>query len=307
MAKNIPENYLSYLGKETKAKDFDEFWEQQIREVIQFNLTYSLTEETYFYSTKEIYKILFPALDGTKVYGWYIRSKNNLNKKCLLTSHGYRSSKREPHLYFHWLDAGYDVLTFDVRLQGGETGCNTPLMGPMSEVITLNAFNLETCYLKMIYTDMMLASLLPEKLGYSEYVLEGTSQAGGLAVAIGCLMQNATAILANVPSNSDIDQRILKGTGSFKAFQSICKHDPDKLALILHNQSYFDTKNLAEKLTVPLLASVGGVDNVCPAEAFFATYNRIQSPKEIFYYPFSGHEGGQSAHTEQEIKFLHTL
>lgn len=306
--KNIPEKYFTYLGEETKAEDFDYFWKQTLQKVLDFNLTYSLTKnEDYFYPTKEIFKLVFTALDGTKIYGWYLRETNRETNKCLLTTHGYRSSKKEPHLYLHWLDAGYDVLAFDMRLQAGETGCNTPLSGPMSEVITINAFDLENCYLKMIYTDMMLASLLPEKLGYQEYVLEGTSQAGGLAVAIGCLMQNTTAVLANVPSNSDLDQRVLKATGSFKAFQSLCKHDPEKLEMILHHLSYFDTKNLANRLTAPIFASVGGVDNVCPAKAFFATYNRIQSPKEIYYYPFNGHEGGGSAHTEREIAFLHTL
>lgn len=300
----LPREYLNYVGEETKTEDFDEFWSENVQVVNHFPLQYERIKTDYCYRNKKVEKLIFKGLDNTAVYGWYIYSTNPGNKHCIVTTHGYRSSRKQPFLYLHWLDMGYDVLVFDLRLQGGETGCNTYLSGPMTEVIALNIFERDQSYLYQIYTDMMLAVRLPEMLGYEDYVLEGTSQAGGLAVAIGCLMGSARAVLANVPSNSDIDQRVLQGAGSFNAFQKICRHDAEKFETVIRNLSYFDTKNLANRLTVPLFASVGGKDGVCPAKAFMPTYHRIKSEKQIYYYPFSGHEGGGSLHTEREMSFL---
>lgn len=307
MDQSIPAAYVEYRGMETKPDDFDTFWLSQKEEVERATLHVQLElQETVVFQGKKVYRIQFQALDKTPIIGWYICGETR-HKQCLLTTHGYRSQKKSPHEYLHWVDAGVDVLAFDMRLQGGETGCMTPLDGPFKEVIALNILYLPKSYLLMIYQDMMLASRLPEWLGYEGYVLEGTSQAGGLSMATACLMQTATAVMINVPSNSDLDERVRQSAGSFKAFQMLCNRDAETYEKVCHHLSYFDTKNMAERMNAPLFASVGGMDTVCPAQAFFATYNRIKSEKHITYYPFSGHEGGGEAHTEKEIQFLQSL
>ncbi len=307
MKLGIPKELLDYRGKATKPPDFDEFWSDMKKKTAGVGLDLQRQVTDYHYKNKIVEKITFKGLDQTVIYGWYIYHSQHENDYCLITTHGYKSSKKEPYLYLHWLDIGYDVLVFDLRSQSGETGNNTPMKGPMTEVITLNCFDKNSNYLALTYSDMMIASRLPKALGYESFVFEGTSQAGGMAVAMGCLTSGAKAVLANVPSNSDIDQRIEKGAGSFKAFQKICANDPEKLAKVCYVLSYFDTKNLVDYLKIPLYASVGGIDTVCPAKAFMATYNRIASPKEIYYYPFNGHEGGGSFQTQRELEILQTL
>lgn len=303
----IPRDYLNYFGEETKEEDFDAFWREKIDEVFQKRVNYTLELcSNYNYKKKKVYRIEMEALDGTNIVGWYICSETP-QKYCMLTSHGYRSAKKRPHEYLYWVDSGVDILVFDLRLQGGETGSVTPIEGPLTEIISSNILTINNSYLMLIYQDMMLASKLPFLLGYKGYILEGTSQAGGLAIAIGGLMGTAKAIMANVPSNSDIDQRIKNSSGSFKAFQKICNFDDGIYKRVLKNVSYFDTKNIAEKIDTPVFVSVGGLDTVCPPKAFYATYNRILSTKELIYYPFSGHEGGGDCHVEKEINFLQSI
>jgi cephalosporin-C deacetylase len=53
--------------------------------------------------------------------------------------------------------------------------------------------------------------------------------------------------------------------------------------------SYFDTMNLAEWITCPVLMSVGLQDRVCPPRTSFAPYNAVQSEKDYRVYPFAGH------------------
>ncbi|WP_408637516.1 acetylxylan esterase [Novisyntrophococcus fermenticellae] len=72
----------------------------------------------YCYRNKKVDKLIFKGLDNTAIYGWHIYSTAPGNKHCIVTTHGYRSSKKQPFLYLHWLDIGYDVLVFDLRLQG---------------------------------------------------------------------------------------------------------------------------------------------------------------------------------------------
>jgi cephalosporin-C deacetylase len=61
---------------------------------------------------------------------------------------------------------------------------------------------------------------------------------------------------------------------------------------------------MADKIRCKVLACVGLKDNVCPAECYFATYNRITSPKAVRIYPFNGHEGGGAFHHEIKLQFL---
>jgi cephalosporin-C deacetylase len=110
--------------------------------------------------------------------------------------------------------------------------------------------------------------------------------------------------MLDVPSNSYIEKRIQGEHGIFSAVTNYLKMHPDQIEKVYETLSYFDTMNMADKIQCKILASVGLKDNVCPAECYFATYNRITSPKVIKIYPFSGHEGGLSFHHEIKHCFL---
>ena len=62
--------------------------------------------------------------------------------------------------------------------------------------------------------------------------------------------------------------------------------------------------NMAHQIKCEVLASVGLKDTICPAKLYFATYNRITSPKEIRIYPFNGHEGGTATQNEVKLRWL---
>ncbi|MGV2644193.1 acetylesterase, partial [Clostridium perfringens] len=68
------------------------------------------------------------------------------------------------------------------------------------------------------------------------------------------------------------------------------KRYPEQLTQILEHLSYFDMLNLAARIEVPVMVSVGWKDTVCMPETIYAAYNRMKSAKEIRDYPFSGHE-----------------
>ena len=55
--------------------------------------------------------------------------------------------------------------------------------------------------------------------------------------------------------------------------------------------SYFDTKNLATRITCSVIACSGLQDGTCPPHTNTAPFNNLQvTDKEMYYYPFLRHE-----------------
>ncbi len=53
--------------------------------------------------------------------------------------------------------------------------------------------------------------------------------------------------------------------------------------------SYFDLKNLTDRIACPVLMGFGMQDDITPPHTNFAAYNRIRGPKRWICYPHSGH------------------
>ena len=67
--------------------------------------------------------------------------------------------------------------------------------------------------------------------------------------------------------------------------------------------SYFDTMNMTERIKCPVLMGVCLQDKVCPPSTSFASYNKINGPKEYRIYIKAGH-GLDPKHWELGYKWL---
>jgi cephalosporin-C deacetylase len=134
--------------------------------------------------------------------------------------------------------------------------------------------------------------------------VEGGSQGGALAMAVSALDARPALVMADVPGNSNIERRVEEARGALAAVTEYLAVYPQCTDAALKTLSYFDTMNMADKIKCKVLASVALKDTVCPAEMYFATYNRIKSEKRIEIYPFNGHEGGHGIHNEIKLRFL---
>ena len=80
---------------------------------------------------------------------------------------------------------------------------------------------------------------------------------------------------------------------------------PDRVERNFRTLSYFDGMNLAPRVTCPTLLSLGLLDTICPHSTGFAVYNHLgTAEKTIAVYPFSGHEGGELLHEEEQYRFV---
>lgn len=299
-----------YLPALTKKDDFEPFWEDTIRQAKSVPLNASKRRIDYPSAHVSVYDISYCGMDETRVNGWFI-VPSFLGKErypCLIHYHGFTGSRGRPSDFMHWITMGFAVLSVDCRDQGGHTGNGAVYTSGFTlNVASKGVHDKYEYYYRYAYMDCMKAidfvcgqpEADPAKL-----VIEGGSQGGALGMAVCALDDRPALAMVDVPSNSNLASRVEGNHGAFASVAEYLKKHPDLTDLVFDNLSYFDTMNMADKISCRVFASVALKDEVCPAQMYFATYNRIRSEKEIVIYPFNGHEGGGSGHTEAKLAFL---
>lgn len=123
----------------------------------------------------------------------------------------------------------------------------------------------------------------------------------------GALSRRVAAVAADIPNLCRLDFGVLNSTSSLTEIADFLKRYPEHLERVLQNLAYFDIVNLAHRFTVPVLMSAGWKDTVCMPETIYAAYNRIQSPKQMMDYPFSGHEVSEYQRRQTALFFREYL
>ncbi len=299
-----------YLPELTKRPDFDAFWDDTKRVTRGNPLLPERARVDSPMPGVSVHDIRYSGFDQTRIHGWLLVPEHPVGEKypCLIHYHGFGGNRGYPWDFAHWMTLGLAVLSVDCREQGGMTGNAAAYTGGMAtNVASKGLLDKEQYYFRAVYMDCVRAidflETCPE-IDAGRIAVEGGSQGGALGMAVAALDSRPKMALVDVPSNSDLAARVAGAHGSFSAVADYLKIRPDHTDRAMETLSYFDTMNMAEKITCPVVASVALRDNVCPAKCYFATYNRIQSPKEIFVYPFNGHEGGGSRQTGVKLSKL---
>lgn len=306
----IMRDLYAYEPELTKQADFDAFWEETIGASLGAALRPERTEVDYPIRSAKIYDIAYRGVDETRIHGWFIVPAGDGSKRvpCLIHYHGFTGNRGEPSNFMHFVMMGFAVLSVDCRDQGGRTGNGTAYThGYLSNVASKGVHNKREYYYRYAYTDAIRAidfACAQPEVDEERIVIEGGSQGGGLGMAVVALDDRPKAALVDVPSNSHLVARIEGNHGAFGAVTEYLKRHPEQTDLVMDNLSYFDTMNMADRIACPVLASVALKDETCPAQMYFATYNRIRSEKEIVVYPFNGHEGGGAKQTEVKLRYL---
>lgn len=302
----------AYLPPVTKEADFDEFWKRTVELSKKVPLNLKLTRQEYPASHLKLYELQYLGFDETTIHGWYMEPVWDSapdSFPCLVNFHGFNGDRGMPSDFFLWTMAGMAVLTVDCREQGGQTGSSYPYRttGIVKNVTTKGLMDPEEYYYRFVYMDCLraldAACCIPS-VDEKRLVIHGISQGGGIGTAVAGLDGRPAAALLDVPSCANLEKRVLGEHGAFGAVADYLRKYPDRTDKVLRTLSYFDTMNLADRITCPVYASVALKDNVCPAECFYAAYNRISSPKAIEVYPFNTHDGARHVHWEKKLRFL---
>ena len=133
----------------------------------------------------------------------------------------------------------------------------------------------------------------------------GTSQGGGITIAVAGLVGDLRAALPSVPFLCDMRRASeLVDTHPYVEITRYLRAQPRRVDDVFGTLAYFDGVNFAPRATAPALFSVGLMDDICPPSTVYAAYNHYAGEKDIRVWPYAGHDGAASLQVEEQLRYL---
>ncbi|MDB6025833.1 MAG: acetylxylan esterase [Verrucomicrobiales bacterium] len=182
---------------------------------------------------------------------------------------------------------GYAILQVFPRGQGDSTNL-WKVDG--SDKLTWHLDRPEGAYYQGAYADVIRAidfAVSRKDLDHERIALVGTSQGGGISLAVAALDSRVKAVVAHVPflCNFPLAARTTNSL-VYKLLSQAKRNDEQALRTL----SYFDPWQLVPQLRVPVLMSAGGKDTVCPMPTIESVYERLPGTnKSLNIYPDLAH------------------
>lgn len=187
---------------------------------------------------------------------------------------------------------GYAILQVFPRSQGPSKELWSVVPGD-AEKLTWNLQQPEGAYYQGAYADVIRGVdylLTRDDIQHDAIAIAGTSQGGGIALAVAALDPRLKAVVAHVPFLCDV-RRAARTEGSLirNLLETAKMNDEPHLRVLEH----FDPLKLAASLRVPVLISAGGRDTTCPPQTIQAVFDRITSVKSLFHDPELPHTSSE--------------
>ncbi len=154
-----------------------------------------------------------------------------------------------------------------------------------ADKLTWRLDNPEGYYYQLAYADILrgIDYLLTRKeIDPQRIAIAGTSQGGGIALAVASLDPRIKAVAAHVPFLCDM--RLAARTDASLIKQLLDKANANDEAHF-RTLDFFDPLHLVATLRAPALISSGGKDLTCPAITIRNVFDRIPAVKSLFYDP----------------------
>lgn len=275
----------------SKASDFDEFWQESLRDLRRVTLA-PLTDEIEGKPESRINtsEISLKSYGEITVRGWLEKPVNATPKKkypAVIRVPGYGNQSRPSGKWD-------DMVVFSFNPRGhGNSQDDVPGMPPDYWLRGLDQkenYFYRGAYLDCVRAVDYLCSL--DVVDQERIVIWGASQGGGLALATAALDDRIALCVADIPFLVDW-VNYFKLTEWPEMDRWIGERKSRTWKKTLRTMSYFDVMNLCERIKRPVFMGVGLQDRICPPTTNFAAYNRITAPKDYIIYPNKGHGLGR--------------
>ncbi|MCM3781141.1 acetylxylan esterase [Microbacterium hydrocarbonoxydans] len=310
-----PEQLRAYRPDVAEPADFDEFWSTTLAASRAKAEPARLTRVESPLRTVEVFDVTFSGYDGDPISGWLTRPAGAHEPLPVVVEYnGYNGGRGLPHEHLAWAASGYAHLFMDTRGQGSGwgTGGSTPDphgTGPSAAgYMTRGILDPADYYYRRVFTDGVLAvdavrgidGLDPQRVAVT-----GTSQGGGIAIAVAGLADDLVAVMPDVPFLCHFERAVgMTGRDPYQEIVRYLSVHRDQVDEVFRTLSYFDGVNFAGRATAPALFSVALLDQVCPPSTVYAARNSWGGTADIVDYPFNEHEGGLGEQWLRQAQFL---
>lgn len=292
-----------------KQPDFDEYWAAAKEQLASLDMDAQLSElPTKSTAKRKIYLVELKSVpdspdgDPVTVRGYYAEPQDGQKHPVIMHFYGYDSQNATS-----WPpcpggnDSEYAEFFFSIRGQMlNNRAAKNRVPDGKGDFVNIYgdwfAYNFgvkDGYYYRGAFMDCVQAvrfMATRETSDMTQLFAEGSSQGGALSYATAALSDYPfTAIAPCVAFLGDFpDYFNIVGWPAETAKANQGSMTDEEMYAFL---SYFDTKNLATRISCAVIACSGLQDGTCPPHTNLAPYNNLQTEdKEIYYYPEMGHE-----------------
>ncbi|MFJ3234927.1 acetylxylan esterase [Streptomyces sp. NPDC086787] len=305
-----------YRGESVEPEDFDAFWSKTLQEAREHDLAARFEPVDAGLSTVRVYDVTFAGFGGHPVRGWLLLPAGAAEPLPLVVEFvGYGGGRGLPHEHLLWASTGRAHFVMDTRGQGSAGSGGGGTADPVGSAPAYPGFMTrgidapENYYYRRVFTDAVRAVEAARShplTDASRTVALGSSQGGGITLAVGALVPDLLAVAPNVPFLCDFprattltDRLPYREVGLY--LQTHRRRYPE----VLRTLSYFDGVHFAARGRAPALFSTALEDQTCPPSTVFAAFNAwAHEDKAIEVYDFNDHEGGGPFHEAEQLRWL---
>ncbi|MDG4789348.1 acetylxylan esterase [Micromonospora sp. WMMD1102] len=309
-----------YLPERDEPGDFDNFWADTLGQARDAAGPAKFEPYDAGLSTVEVFDVTFSGFAGQPVRGWFLLPRHSTGRlPCVVEYIGYGGGRGLPHEWLTWSAVGYAHLVMDTRGQGsngylvGDTPDPDPSGLPQTPgFMTRGITEPATYYYRRVFADAVRAVETARehpRVDPDRVVAAGTSQGGGISIAVAGLVDGLAAVLPNVPFLCHYRRATeITDATPYQELVTYLRTHRNGVEQAFRTLDYFDGVNFASRASAPALFSVALMDAVCPPSTVYAAFNHYAGPdKDITVWPYNGHEGGAGFQFPRQAELLRRL
>lgn len=308
---------VHYLPDRHEPGDFDQFWDDTLDQARAHELDATFTPYDAGLTAQDVYDVTFAGFDGQPIKAWLLIPKHvSKPMPCVVEYLGYGGGRGFPTNYTLISSAGYAHFIMDTRGQGSawQRG-DTPDAGATGEpqfpgFLTRGLSSPQHHYYRRVFTDAVraveAARSHPDIDG--RIIVSGSSQGGGISLAVAGLVDDLTAVWADQPFLCHYRRAAtITDSSPYSELARYLAQHADQVERAFATLDYLDGVNFAVRANAPACFSVGLMDATCPPSTVYAAYNHYAADKDMAVYQFNGHDSGGAFGVREKIVWLHDM
>ena len=249
-----------------------------------------------------VYRASYRSLDGLDIFAWYtVPAVGDGPFPAVLILPGYKS---EPALRRDWASKGVAALSVAVR---GKLPSSAQFNPGYPGLLTHGIESRDTYGYKGVISDCVRGVdflLSRPEIDAERIYCCGSSQGGGLTLITSGLRGEIKAGVAGYPFLCCFPESMgMLRSYPYDELSCYARAYPDRTEQMLDTLRYFDAVNFAPRIQCPMVVGIAMEDEVCPPETSYAAYRLLNSQRELWLFPNSGH-GNAHAYPARETAWL---